>query len=193
MIASTHCWCCRSPGRPAPVHDGAGGRPVERRHPVHHHQHPGLGAARRAGAHVREADRADREDDLGRHRAGAGPGGARRGRRHARPRAGPREEVRRRGQDAQPAPRHVQRLRRHRPAPTIRRRSRASRRRWTRSSASRRASRASSRAATSRAPTCWSWRCGSRRASSRRAPGTSSPARAWGRPSASPTTGAPTR
>jgi tungstate transport system substrate-binding protein len=47
-------------------------------------------------------------------------------------------------------------------------------------------------ARTSPAPTCWSRGCGSRPASSPEGPGTSSPGRAWARPSASPTTGAPT-
>ena len=120
-----------------------------------------------------------REDDLGGHRPGAGPGRARRGRRHARARAGAREEVRRGGQDAEPAARHVQRLRRHRPGRRSGARSRACQggRRAPKRIAE--AWRASSRAATSRAPTCSSRRSGSRPASSPRAPGTSSRARAW--------------
>src|SRR5690242_14113416 len=75
-----------------------------------HAGHAGLRPARRAGATVRAPDRLVGEDRLRRHRPGAGPGRARRGRRDALPRAGAREDVRGRGQDARPAARDVQRF-----------------------------------------------------------------------------------
>ena len=176
---------------------GARGRPDPRAglagpHPLDDDEHPGLGAPRRAGPDVRAGDRLLCQDDLGGHGPGARPRRARRGGRHARPRAGPREEVRGGGQDAEPAPRHVQRLRRDRPRRgpgedqgTVRGRGPAGHRR--RGGPLRVAGRQV------RHPPA---RAGPLEAGRDRAEGVLVPrvrARGWGRRLASPTTAAPTR
>src|SRR5262249_220081 len=56
------------PGNPAGVRRG----PAAAGDPVDHHEHPGLGAARRAGAPVRAPDGLHRQDDCRRHRPGPG-------------------------------------------------------------------------------------------------------------------------
>src|SRR5262249_44965212 len=68
VAPAPRCAVLRVADRPRP-------RAIHERHPVHDHEHPGLGVARRPRAHVREEDRPVRQDRLRRHGASVGPGG----------------------------------------------------------------------------------------------------------------------
>ena len=153
--------------------------PVQRRHPLHHHQHPGLGLLdvlvplfeKKTGLTVKTIS-----VGTGQALALAARGEADVTLAHA-----PSLEKKyvAEGKMTQPPPGHVQRLRDHRAA----RRSREDQglAEGARRAQAHRGEPVALRLAraTSRAPTCSSWPCGSRRASSPRAPGTSSPVRGW--------------